>query len=150
VQSYTRPRGNLLSYRRWWIGGEAGYQAEVVEIREHGNGLVAQITDPEGKVMEDREAAQRLVGTDIEVDRADMPAPPPGTCYWADLIGLAVESSSGQRLGIVESLMETGAQDVLVVRDGEVERLIPFVRGPIIRKVDLGSRRIEAEWEPDY
>jgi 16S rRNA processing protein RimM len=61
-----------------------------------------------------------------------------------------VESSSGQRLGIVESLMETGAQDVLVVRDGEVERLIPFVRGPIIRKVDLGSRRIEAEWEPDY
>ncbi|MBV8063628.1 MAG: ribosome maturation factor RimM, partial [Nevskia sp.] len=48
------------------------------------------------------------------------------------------------------SVTENGAQDVLVLEDGERERLIPFVIGPIIHSVDLQSGRIVADWAPDY
>ena len=53
-------------------------------------------------------------------------------------------------LGRVDSLTSNGAQDVLVIKQGEVERLIPFVKGPIIKSVSLDEQRIVADWQPDY
>ena len=50
-------------------------------------------------------------------------------------------------LGQVDRLLETGAQDVLVVKAGSREHLLPFVQGPIVKKVDIPARRIEVDWE---
>jgi len=50
-----------------------------------------------------------------------------GEYYWSDLIGLSVETNLGVQLGVVESLLETGANDVVIVK-GERERVIPFYR----------------------
>ncbi len=55
----------------------------------------------------------------------------------------------GQRLGRVERLLETGANDVLVVR-GERERLIPFVPGAQVRRVDLEAGVVEVDWDPEF
>jgi 16S rRNA processing protein RimM len=79
-----------------------------------------------------------------------VPPPPPGSYYWADLIGLEVTDTGGAPLGQVTGLLENGAQDVLVVRDSERERLIPFVHGAIIQSVDMQSRRIVADWSAEY
>ncbi len=150
IQSYSRPPDNLIGYRSWWIAGGDPYQASVIEVRQQGIGFVAQLGDAGGIPICDRDVAARLVGAEIQVERSLLPAAPRGSYYWADLIGLEVKSVSGARLGTVENLVDNGAQDVLVVGDGGVKRLIPFVRGPIIQNVDLDGGVIVADWEPDY
>ena len=66
--------------------------------------------------------------------------------YWKDLIGLAVEDQAGTVLGEVSGLMETGANDVIVVRGGSGEILIPFLRH-VVMAVDLERRRIVVDWQ---
>jgi len=67
--------------------------------------------------------------------------------YWADLIGLEVVTTKDVNLGLVDSLMETGANDVLVVK-GDSERLVPWIADEVIVKVDLESRIITVDWDP--
>ncbi|GAC1621516.1 MAG: ribosome maturation factor RimM [Nevskia sp.] len=154
IVSHTRPAENLLDYPRWWIGAEqspdGGYEATLIDSRAQVNGIVAQISGRDGKPITDRDLAARLVGQDIAVDHSELPPAPPGSYYWADLIGMTVVSKLDEPLGTVTGVMENGVQDVLVLADGEVERLIPFVRETIIVSVDLAARRIVADWAPDY
>lgn len=154
VQSFTRPMKNLLRYKRWWLNTSEPYEALVTEGRPHGGTLVATLADAEGKPIEDRDVAARLIGIEVQVERSALPKPPKGSYYWADLIGLRVSSTSGAPLGVVTDLVDNGAQDVLILEEGQgegrVQRMIPFVKGPIIRSVDLEGGEIVAEWEPDY
>ncbi len=154
VQSFTRPTDNLLHYKRWWLNTPAPYEAKVTEARPHGGTFVATLADAEGKPIDDRDVAARLIGVEVQVERSALPKPPKGSYYWADLIGLNVKSTSGAPLGAVTDLVDNGAQDVLIVEEGQgegrVQRMIPFVKGPIIRSVDLEGGEIIAEWDPDY
>ena len=72
--------------------------------------------------------------------------------YWSDLIGLTVINLQGEQLGEVDSLLETGANDVLVVKNKEqkTQCLVPFVMGDIVEKVDRDGKVITANWEQDY
>lgn len=157
VVSFTRPQDSILDYDAWFVG-TPGYEAELLEGKPHGTGLVAQITDAKGQVIEDRTAAERLSGAEIAVPRSALPAAEGDEVYWFDLVGMAVKSNQGETLGIVEALTDNGAQDVLVVRDAAardeqgqpLQRLIPFVRGPIIESVDLAERLIVAHWQPEW
>ena len=150
VQSFTRPVENLLDYRRWWLATDSPYEARVIEARPHGGALVASLSDAADAPITDRDVAAKLLGVEIQVERSALPPPPKGSYYWADLIGLTVKSVSGVGLGTVTDVTSNGAQDVLVVGDGETQRLIPFVKGPIIHSVDLQAGEIVADWEPDY
>ncbi|MBT8101100.1 MAG: ribosome maturation factor RimM, partial [Gammaproteobacteria bacterium] len=71
-----------------------------------------------------------------------------GQYYWSDLEGLEVVHRDGRVLGTVQYLIETGANDVLVVQ-GEEERLIPFVQEQVILEVDLANGLISVDWEFD-
>jgi len=82
------------------------------------------------------------------VPRSALPETKGGEFYWADLIGLVVVNVSGQEFGRVTQILETGANDVLVVQ-GERERLIPFIAS-VIREVDTGAGRIQVDWGADY
>lgn len=150
VVSNTRPVDNLLRYPQWWLGSDDGYLARLIDAKAQVNGIIAQVSGRDGQPITDRDLAAKLVGRDISVDRAELPPAPPGSYYWADLIGMRVVSKENEPLGTVTAMMENGVQDVLVLTDGEVERLIPFVQGPIIAAVDLGTRTIVADWSPDY
>jgi 16S rRNA processing protein RimM len=75
--------------------------------------------------------------------------PAPGEYYWNDLIGLAVVNMQDQPLGRVKSLIETGANEVLVVVDGERERLLPFVEH-VVKAVDVPGGTIRADWDSDW
>lgn len=150
LHSYTRPIENLLDYPRWWLNTAQAYETRVIESRAHGNGLVARISDANGNPIDDRDIAASLIGVEIQVERSALPKPPPGSYYWDDLVGLEVVSNAGEPLGRVVSVADNGAQDVLLLEDGEQERLIPFVVGPIIQSVDLEAGRIVADWAPDY
>jgi 16S rRNA processing protein RimM len=99
--------------------------------------------------VDDRDQARQLVGADIAVDRDQLPALAEGEYYWNDLIGFQVVTRDGEELGRVTGLMQTGANDVLVV-GGERERLIPFIREQVVVAVDAPARRIEVDWEVDF
>lgn len=148
LYSLTRPAQNILNYRRWWIGGADGFEAQVLATQEHN--LLAQISGADGRPIEDRDVAAALIGKDIAVDRAAMPKLKKGQYYWADLLGLKVENGEGVALGTVTDVTSNGAQDVLVVGDGDIERLIPFVLGPVVSKVDMAGGRIICDWQPDW
>lgn len=148
--SHTAPRENLLDYRAVELGrvGADGAvewtPAELADGRRQGKTLVGRIVG-----VEDRDDAARWVGAEIAVPRDALPEAAEGEYYWFDLIGLAVENVEGDALGRVESLIETGAHDVLVVR-GERERLIPFAVGPVVQSVDLDAGRILVDWDAGY
>ena len=144
VQPLTAETRSLLDYRTWWIGGEAGWQEHaVISGNAQGRTLLAKI---EG--CDDREAAAVLKGKTVAVPRAALPAVRAEEYYWADLIGLRVVNTAEQDLGRVTAVVETGANDVLVVEDGR-ERLIPFI-AQVIRGVDPGNGVIRVEWGADY
>lgn len=141
LRSYTDPPANILRYRTWVIGGR---EWQVVEGRDQSDGVVAALAG-----LEDRDAAAALRGAGIEVPRSALPKPKRGEFYWTDVLGSEVVSTTGAKLGTLSSVTSNGAQDVMVVT-GEVERLIPFVVGPIVQHVDAAAKKILVEWDPKW
>lgn len=145
VFSHTEPRENIIDYRPWYLHRDGNWKPyEVRQGRRHGKGVVVQLAG-----IEDRDQAATLIGSDIAVDRAQLPALPAGEYYWTDLEGLKVLTLEGVALGQVSHLFATGANDVMVVR-GERERMLPFVQPDVIRQVDLERGVIEVDWDPEF
>lgn len=145
VYSYTDPRDGLLGYRDCQISRGDGWEAtRIAEGKRHGKGIILRL---EG--VEDRDAAAELIGKELAVDREALPPPEDGSYYWRDLEGLEVRHTDGKLLGTVDYLLETGANDVLVVKNEAKEILIPFVTDAVIKSVDLTGGIIVADWEWD-
>lgn len=148
IYSYTDPVTNILDYQPWYLSarqrGQEWRPVKIVNGRAHGKNVVAQI---EG--CNDRNQAELYRGLEIAIHRDQLPEPEENEHYWVDLVGLKVVNLQGQELGIVDSLMETGANDVLVVK-GNKEHLIPYVQDEFIKQVDLENRCITVDWDPDF
>jgi len=146
----------LFSSKRWYLQPtERGVPTfsgtlllRIREAREHSDAVVASVHD-----IDDRTAAEALRGARIFVPRSSFPTAATDEYYWVDLIGLAVVNREGVALGQVKELLSTGPQTVLVIEyteEGQVrERMIPFVSA-FVDGVDLVSRRITVDWQPDY
>ncbi len=147
IESWTEPRLRIFDYQPWQLGTAPGTVTRIdgVSGRSQGKGMVAHLPG-----VDDREQAALLVGQDIHVAREQLPATATGEYYWADMEGLEVFTSDGAGLGVVSHLFATGANDVVVVRDGVRERLIPFIQGSVVVLVDLAARRMVVDWEPDF
>jgi len=144
VHSDTRPRENILRYSPWYLLRGGRWRAyEVLAGRPQGKTLVAHL-----RGCDDREQARRLMGATIAVRRSQLGGDEDGY-FWTDLEGLEVVTAEGRVLGVVDHLMETGANDVLVVR-GERERLIPWLPEQVILSVDLEAGCIRVDWDPDF
>lgn len=144
VQPFTETQDALLDYPVWQIGSQGNWQkAEIEDVGIHGQSVIAKLAG-----CNDRDAAFAMRGREIAVFRDDLPETEAGEYYWEDLIGLAVFNREGLELGKVVKLLETGAHDVLVVKNVK-EHLIPFVEVYVLN-VDLAQGRIEVDWQPDY
>ncbi len=151
VYSHTEPRHNILNYSPWYLysGGE-WLPYRLVQGKQHGKTLIAQLEQ-----CPDRDSAAALVGREIAVTRQQLPALEEGDYYWRDLLGLRVINLADVELGQVTNLMETGANDVLVVEQTDAagdrqQRLIPFIREQVIKQVDLQAGVIRVDWEPEF
>ncbi len=145
VKSYTRPIENILAYREWRLTDEKEcVDVRLMEGRPHGQGLIAKLQH-----ISSRDLANELIGKTVSVERSELPEQDSGSYYWMDLEGLEVVTESGQSLGKVDYLLETGANDVLVIA-GDVERLVPFVVGEYIKAVDLDAGVITVDWDPEF
>lgn len=144
VFSYTDPREAVLNYKGWKLCQHGKWRsAEVAEGQRHGKSVIVRL---EG--IDDRDQAAALVGAEIGVSREALPDPEDGRYYWSDLIGMTVVHLDGTELGTIESMLETGAHDVMVL-SGDQERLIPFVKDKIVLGVDLAGKRVSVDWEWD-
>lgn len=143
IRSDTEPRNAILAYQPWLIGPER-VEMRVVEGASSGRSVLAALAG-----VNDRAVAEELTGREILVHRSQLPGLAPNQYYWADLVGSAVLTTDGVSLGELSGMMETGANDVMLVR-GDRERLIPFVLGRYVRKVDVAAKRIEVDWDPDF
>lgn len=139
-----------LSWKRmpvWWLGPEQGpwQERRMVDCRLHGATLTVKF---EG--VEDRSAAETLVGQFVAAPREALPQPDEDEFYWSDLVGLAVVNQDGVNLGTVAEVMSPGPQEVLrVVDQAGMERLLPFVRS-VVRSVEVAERQMRVEWGPDW
>ena len=156
VFSETQPRENIFSYQPWCLYGPSGKSSvEISHWRKQGKTLVAHIPG-----LKDREQARELIGSVIAASQTSLPQLDSGEFYWNQLIGLRVKSTDPNSvevldLGIVSELIETGANDVLVVKGDtssvdQTERLIPWVFGQYIKSVDLQAGDINVEWDPEF
>ena len=101
------------------------------------------------------ETARVLTGLEVWVDSSALPALEADTYYWHELMGMAVSNEQGQLLGEVSDMLETGANDVMVVSATERsiddrERLIPYLKDAVIKSVDRESKAILVDWDASY
>ncbi|MDP1633623.1 MAG: ribosome maturation factor RimM [Gallionellaceae bacterium] len=146
IQPFSEYVDSLLGYKTWYLGHEHGPWREVTvaQCEAHDKTLAAQFPD-----CPDRTAAEKLKGLLIAVPRSSLPAQEEGEYYWADLIGMSVINGAGETLGTVIELLETGANDVLIVRGNGPDVLIPFLNS-VIGPVDMAARTIQVNWSTDF
>lgn len=145
VFSFTDTRENILNYSPWLLKkGNETKSFNVIDGSLQGKAVIAQLSG-----INDRDQAARLMGWEIFVTPEQLPVPAQGEYYWSDLIGLKVETTLGVQLGVIDNLLETGANDVIIVK-GERERAIPFLQGKIIVNIDLQAGKMIVDWDPDF
>ena len=196
LNSFTEPEENILDYRHFFIARPSKYHGkpdiadhsgnlsnksnksnitnidsgqtyrciEIDNSKQQNKGLVAHIVG-----CDDRDTAQTYTGFELLIDKSELPALDEETYYWHQLEGMTVKNTSGEVLGKVDHLLETGANDVLVVRDTEEsiddrERLIPYITArlgnqfgdefgenrQVIIKVDQKAQYILVNWDKDF
>lgn len=158
VQPDTEMLDNLLDYPDWWLGRYDGLaksgstkdiwqKYEVESAKVHVNILLVKL-----RGINDRDAALLAKSKRIAVPREQLPEAGEDEYYWSDLIGLKVTNQQKIDFGVVTEVLETGANDVIVVRQdgpGGQERLLPFIDHVVI-EVDLEARAMLVDWPVEW
>lgn len=151
IVSFTSPVDNILEYSHFSASrDQETQQLEIDEFKNLSAGIVAHI-----KGYDTPEAARQLTGLTLSVDVSELPALESDEVYWYQLEGLVVVNQHAQVLGRISKILETGANDVLVVDADEHsiddrQRLIPYRKGVTVIEVDLSGGAIKVQWEADY
>ena len=148
VYSYSRPVEQILNYSTWQLRTSKTKQTcQIEDGKPHGSGIIAKLSG-----IDTRTQAECLVRAEIWVSAEELSELPEGEYYWYQLTGLRVVTQDGEFLGNVVRIMETGANDVLVINNdsGSNELLIPYIQDDVIKDVDLNQKLIIVDWSPDY
>lgn len=145
-QSFTTPDTNILNYETLVLQPKkAGDEEFPVSVKPHGNKFIAQV----GNVA-DRDEIAKYTNLYCVVAREEFEELEDDEYYLDDLMGLQVVNGKGDKFGEVVDFIVTGANDVLVVKNGAKEHLIPLVFERYILDVDYDSEVLTVDWELDY
>ncbi|WP_072395972.1 ribosome maturation factor RimM [Hyphomicrobium sp. CS1GBMeth3] len=132
VRSYTAEPEAIADYGPLEAEDGAAHFDLTVEGAT-AKGLICRVAG-----VADRNAAERLKGTALYVARAKLPEPDEGEYYHTDLIGLSAVTEDGARLGLVTSVLNYGAGDILEVRpEGATRTVLYPMTEAVVRRVDL-------------
>lgn len=152
VISYTDNQESIFDYSPWYINQKGEWvECKVESWKRHNQGLVAKLVG-----LDVRENTSLYTNLEIFINPVSLPELPEDEFYWRELVGMHVFTTKGYDLGIVTDLLETGSNDVLVVKAnlkdafGQKERLIPFLEEQVIISVDRKAQRIEVDWDPGF
>ena len=142
--SYAHPRKNILSYQPWHIKVDGVWTTlDIVKGREQGKTIVAQL-----KGVVDREDSRRYIGVELYIEKSQLPQLAQGEYYWDELTGLEVINNQGIILGTISYLVDTGANNVMVV-NGKKEHWVPYIE-PFLISIDMDKRQILVDWDEDF
>jgi 16S rRNA processing protein RimM len=96
------------------------------------------------KGVTNREQAQALIGGELFIEESELPELNKDTYYWFELIGLEVYSTKEDYLGRITSIFPTGSNDVYIVKDREIEILVPALESVVI-DIDLDNKRMRVD-----
>ena len=171
VFSHTDPMEAIVDYSPWYIRAagrrpDQQNQAPWTRVQLKAGKRHAKTVVAKFEHCNDRDAAMAYVGTEIAIELEQLESlKEKNEYYWRDLIGLSVINQQNIELGVVKSLLETGANDVLVVvseiESAETsetegsrveirERLIPWTMNNAIIAVDQEQGIIRVEWDADF
>ncbi|MDR3628774.1 MAG: ribosome maturation factor RimM [Desulfocapsaceae bacterium] len=131
---YSGQPENLQSYSHLVLvatDGSVTAPLRIVSSRAQGKGAVVGFES-----ILDRDGAEKLAGMGVILDRAEIAGADKGDSFWFQFIGLAVKTEDGRYLGRVEHIFSNGAQDILVIRDGSAEYLVPILDSIITCRTD--------------
>ena len=144
VFSNTIPREQILSFSLCLVSVEGELLEFEIKGKKQGKLVIAHLAG-----CDDRNKALEFVECEIYIHKSQLPKLDEGDYYWSDLEGLQVKTLEGEHLGTVDHLIETGANDVMVVQ-GDKEHLIPYVRSDIVKNIDLQQGVMQVDWQKDY
>jgi len=151
LHSYTDPIGNIKDYQPLYLKKRGQWQELDIEtIRNHAKSLVAKV-----KGCDDRDQVAFYSGCELGMLKSQLPDLADDDFYWSDLAGLTVKNQQDQVFGIVDHLVETGSNDVLVVKAtdtsiDDLERLIPYLFGDVVLSVDLEAGEMIVDWDAEF
>jgi 16S rRNA processing protein RimM len=128
--------GNSILFRDL-LGRETSY--EINWVKPHtGIPLISF------KGITNRDQAKALIGGELFIPQSKLPELDEDTYYWVDLIGIEVYTTTEEFLGRIESILETGSNDVYVVKKHETEVLIPALES-VVLDIDLEHNRMQVD-----
>jgi 16S rRNA processing protein RimM len=144
VISFTTPNDNILKFNPWLVQKSDRWEEVYIEkSRKHSSSIVVKLPN-----CSSPEEASLFTNAKIGVWRKQIPKLKDNEYYWSDLYGLEVVNKEGINLGVVQELIATGSNDVLVVV-GKKRCLIPYLSN-VILKVDLSNETIQVDWPEDF
>ncbi len=144
IFSYTKPRKNILEYQPWYFVDNETYKViEITSGREQSKTIVAQV-----KGINNRDEALQLIGKDLYINKDQLPELDNDAHYWHELTGFRVINKNEVDLGIVDYLVDTGSNHVLVTK-GETEHWIPYIE-PFLVSVDQHKKVISVDWDENF
>jgi 16S rRNA processing protein RimM len=145
ITSFTEPASNILTYKPWLIQEQGEWRPlQLQAVEQRGSHLLAK---PAG--CTDQNTARHYTRLDIAITHDQLPPLPPGEYYHSDLVGLRVINQENIELGVIESVLATGANDVLVVKGEHDERLIPYLKH-VVLQVDLAQGIMQVDWDVTF
>ena len=96
--------------------------------------------------IENRTLAELFRGRYLEVPDEETRKLEEGRFYHRQVVGLAVFTSSGERLGVVAEILERPANDVWISREGTIEHLIPATKDAVLEVDVAGGKVVVADW----
>jgi 16S rRNA processing protein RimM len=139
VEPQSEVPGRLAPGRRLLIESPtagAPRHVEIASVRPQGRLLLVALDG-----FDDRDAAEILRGASLEIEVDSVPEPPPGRFWIHQLIGCSCEDRLLGPLGTIDDVISDGGGELLVVRAGDREVLVPFVTA-LVPEVDVNSRRV--------
>lgn len=148
IISFTQPFNNIIDYQPWYLSVDKKWQEiTLASCKKQHDSVVAKLVN-----CDTPEQAKQYTNQLIAVPRSRLKELPAGDYYWADLQGLTVINKQNVCLGLVDCLLETGANDVLIVKNEETHKefYIPYVMNEVILAVDLTEKVIRVDWDGEY
>jgi len=145
VFPYSKCPDSLAKYKELVLadsGGSFVKSFTVNRVQSQGNIAILQL---EGVTT--KEEAADLIGHQLWVSKADIPKLTEDEYYWFELKGLRVVTVDGVEVGVVTSVFNTKAHDILVVTGNKKEYLIP-VLGNIVQGRDATGQNLIIEPMP--
>ena len=143
VYPSTESAASMQAFSPWYLLIDNELQELPVEnSRVYQDHLVVKI---EG--CDQREDVSRFTNQLICINREQLPTLINDDIYWADLYGLSVETKDGTPLGVIDHMINTGANDIMVVT-GDRDRWIPYTEHTIVT-LDLPNK-IVVDWDPEF